>query len=340
MVNFEYESTKEFKYTSGYILKTKKFRASYIKFPTLYKKPAVGTETVEFYLFDPKDEPIGVLMILHGLGTQNIPFLLWMASHLANAGIRTVVPILPGNFTRTADGSVSGKDFFDIDVEHSTKFWEHSIVDVLTIVDFLKVNNLWRENANLFGFCLGGMISVIINALKKDLFRKTLLMTVGGEMSALMWKSPTLAYVRRQIEKHILKPKRTFEHDITDKDKFFEKFSQDIKKLQHFKSVEEMQNSDIHPYLKIDPLAYAKFVDREKIIFIEALFDKALPLRSRNLLWKALGKPKRYIIPSGHVTWLPFQFIVTGFIMKVMGIKEFKKKLEAMKRIELEEGKK
>ncbi|MGQ9855249.1 MAG: alpha/beta hydrolase [Fervidobacterium sp.] len=335
MVSFEYTG-KIKDYTQGYIMKSKRFRGIYTRFHTLYPNPEKGTEIVEYYLFDPKEEPVGILFILHGLGTSNIPFLLWMATHLANANVRVVMPILPGNFTRVAHGSVSGKDFFDTDVEKATKFWEQSVVDVLTIVDHIKDQGLWVDNSHLFGFCLGGMVSVMINAFRND-FKRTILMTVGGEMATLMWHSPTLAYFRRSVEK--LKAGGKIKHFIDDQKKFKEIFAQQLAELKRFRSVEEMQNSDIHPYLKLDPIAYAQFVDKNRIIFVEALFDKALPLRSRKLLWEALGRPRRYIIPSGHVTWLPFGFIVARFILQNMGIREFKKQMELLKKIELEEKK-
>lgn len=335
MVSFEYTGKVE-EFTQGYILKAKKFRASYVRFNSLYPYPEKGTELMEYYLFDPKEEPVGILFILHGLGTSNIPFLLWMATHLANAGVRVVLPILPGNFTRVAHGSASGKDFFDTDVEKATKFWEQSVVDVLSTIEHIKAQGLWINNAHLFGFCLGGMVSVMINAIRND-FDKTILMTVGGEMATLMWHSPTLAFFRRSVEK--LKSTGKIKHFIEDQKKMKEIFVKELELLKKFKSVEEMQKSNIHPYLKLDPIAYAQFVDKKKVIFVEALFDKALPLRSRKLLWYALGKPKRYIIPSGHVTWLPLQFLIARFILMNMGIREFKKQVEVLKKIELEEKK-
>ena len=335
MVSFEYKGKVE-DFTQGYIMKAKKFRGVYVRFNTLYEKPAKGTETVEYYMFNPKGDPVGILFILHGLGTSNIPFLLWMATHLADAGVRVIFPILPGNFTRVADNSTSGKDFFDTDVDNATRFWEQSVVDVLSIIDHVKSQGLWINNAHMFGFCLGGMVSVMINALRDD-FKRTIMMTVGGEMATLMWHSPTLEYFRKSVEK--VKGTGRIKYSVDDMRKMKEIFREQLRDLKRFESVEEMQRSDIHPYLKLDPIAYAQFVDRDKIIFVEALFDKALPLRSRRLLWEALGRPKRYIIPSGHVTWLPLQFFVARFILQNMGIREFKKQMEVLKKIEYEEKK-
>lgn len=335
MVSFHYSGVVT-QFSEGYIFKSRKFRTLYVRFPTLYDRPAKGTETVEFYLFDPKKEPVGLLFTLHGLGTSNIPFLLWMASHLANADVRVVMPILPGNYTRVAHGSVSGKDFFDVDPERAKIFWEQSVVDVLTIVDFLKARGLWVPNAHLFGFCLGGMIAVMINAVRND-FQRTVLMTVGGEMSVLMWHSPTLAFYRKTFEKLKLGDRVKF--GALGPEEMRRTFVEQIRALERFDTVEDMQSGDIHPYLKLDPIAYARYVDPKRIVFVEALFDRALPKRSRRLLWEALGRPKRYVIPSGHVTWLPLQFFVAKFLLQTMGVREFRKQMELLRKIEPEDKK-
>lgn len=79
-----------------------------------------------------------------------------------------------------------------------------------------------------------------------------------------------------------------------------------------------MLSSDIHPLLKIDPLAYAKFVDPSRIVMMEAMFDRALPKSTREILWKHLGKPKRIKVPSSHVSWLPFQMLVARYIVRLV----------------------
>lgn len=331
-VSFEYRR-RPIDFTLGYIFKAKKFRASLLRFHTLYEKPVKGAELVETFLFEPKETAVGNLFVLHGLGSTNVPFLLWMATHLANAGVRVFMPILPGNFTRVAHGSTSGKDFFDTNVERAARFWEQSVVDVLSVVDWAKQQNLWLSKTHLFGFCLGGMVAVLLNAVSDD-FEKTTLMTVGGEMATLLWNSPTLAFFRRDRKLLNGAP-----YGVGQKEAFLKTFEEDIKKLSQFETVEQMQRSDIHPYLKLDPLAYARFAKKERIIFIEALFDRALPKRSRKLLWEALGKPKRYVIPSGHVTWLPFQYAVCKFILRNMGVRELRRQLELLRRVELEEKK-
>lgn len=330
MVNFDFEYRTP-QLSSGYIMKGKNFRVSLIKFPTLYERPLPGTETVEIYHIEPKERPVGSLILLHGLGTINIPFLLWMGIHMANAGVRTFLPILPGNLTRTADGSTSGREYFSTDVKKMVLFWEHAVVDVLTTLQVAQEKGWWHENNCLVGYCLGGMISVIISSLKKE-FRKTIIITSGGDIATLMWYSPTLAYFRRDVRKGFGK-----EYRMDDKNWLLDTFERDIRKLDSFKSIEQMINSEIHPLLKIDPIAYAQFVQKDRITFIEALFDRALPLRTRKILWNALGRPKRHIIPMGHVTWLPFQYFLGSLVLREMNIKEFKRKMKLLEKPKIEE---
>lgn len=329
-VNFEYKRG-EVDYTEGYVLKTKFFRCSHVKFPTRYRYPEKGTETVEIYHFEPREEPVGSVVILHGLGTKNIAFLLWLASHMANAGVRSTVPILPGNFTRTAHGSTSGKDFFSSDVERTLRFWEHAVVDTMSSVDFLKQRGYWHDNNCLVGYCLGGMLSVIVGALNKELFKQMIIIAAGGDMAELMWHSPTLAFVRKEFQRGGGR-----EHSLDDERLLKQIFLNDIQQLGSFESVYEMLNSSIHPLLKVDPVAYARFVDRSRITMLEALFDRSLPPRSRRILWETLGRPKRYFIPAGHVTWLPFQFFIGNFILKKMNIKELKRRIKLMQKPKVE----
>ena len=120
-------------------------------------------------------------MILHGLGSSNIKFLLWLGPHLASAGVNTSILILPGNYTRVENKSVSGRSFLYPDINLMFQFWEHAVVDVLTSIDLLEDMGLWKENNLLMGYCLGGMISTIVAAIDSRIAH-TLFMTTGGNI--------------------------------------------------------------------------------------------------------------------------------------------------------------
>jgi len=70
---------------------------------------------------------------------------------------------------------------------------------------------------------------------------------------------------------------------------------------------------------------------------VEALFDRALPRDSRRILWERLGRPRRYFIPLGHVSWLPFQFLLGEFVLKKMGIRSARRQLRLLQKLKIEE---
>ncbi|AKI97781.1 alpha/beta hydrolase [Kosmotoga pacifica] len=322
--NFDYEK-KRIDYSSGYIFKGKHYRCSVIKYRTLYERALKGTETVEIYHFAPKEDIAGSILILHGLGSLNIPFLFWMGSHLASAGLQASILILPGNFTRTANGSMSGKDFFSTDLDRLITFWEHAVIDTRSTLDLLEQEGIWQKNNCVLGYCLGGMVSVIASAIEKERIKHTILMTVGGNMARIFWESPTVAFARRGFRSG--EGEKGF---LNKREELINTFDRNIEKLKGFSDVQELLSSDVHPLFKIDPLAYAQFIPSDKVTMIEALFDRALPKQSRKLLWKLLGKPKKYIVPVGHVTWLPFEYALGRYVLKKLGIKEARKQMRLL----------
>lgn len=330
-VKFDYEK-KKIDYSSGYVFKGRHYRCSIIKYNTLYEKALKGTESVEIYHFTPKEDTVGSILILHGLGSLNIPFLFWMGSHLASAGLQASVMILPGNFTRTINGSVSGKDYFSTDLDRLINIWEHAVIDTRSTLDLLEQEGIWQKNNCVLGYCLGGMVSVIIGALEKKRIHHTILMAVGGHMARIFWESPTIAFARRGFKRG--EGKKGF---LDEREKLMHVFNKDIEKLEKFSSVAELLDSDVHPMFKVDPLAYAKFVQAEKVTMIEALFDRALPRQSRKLLWNLLGKPRKYIVPVGHVTWLPFEYALGKYVLRKLGIKEARKRIRLLESVKVDD---
>jgi hypothetical protein len=53
-----------------------------------------------------------------------------------------------------------------------------------------------------------------------------------------------------------------------------------------------------------DPLRYAPYVDRARVLLVLARFDKAVPFRKGWELREAMGRPETIILPSGHFTAL------------------------------------
>src|SRR5699024_11663577 len=127
-------------------------------------------------------------LILHGLGSRNIKFLLWLGPHLASAGVSTTILILPGNYTRVEDNSVSGRSYLYPNLDIMFRFWEHGVIDILTTIDLLKQKSSWKKNNIVLGYCLGGMLSTIVGAMDKRIAH-LLFITTGGHIPSILHKS-------------------------------------------------------------------------------------------------------------------------------------------------------
>jgi hypothetical protein len=306
-IDFSYRK-KDIIFNSGYIFKGKHYRCSYIRFPTLYEKPEPGTETVELYNFQPKSEIRASLMILHGLGSSNIKFLLWMGKQLASAGINSSVLILPGIYTRVENGSASGMSYLHPHIPRMYKFWEHAVVDTLSTMDFLDQEKLWKKNNCIFGYCLGGMLSAIISVLDARVYQ-TIFMTIGGHLPKILFESKATRFVRKII-RHGFKN----EYYLHDKRRLYRIYKEQIPTVKKMSLHEILNHEEIHPLFRVDPLSYSHLMNKSKTTFIDALFDNTLPLQSRRLLYKEMAGTARYIIPIGHVTWLPFEYLLARYI--------------------------
>jgi hypothetical protein len=306
-IEFSY-GKKDIVSNSGYIFKGKHYRCSYIRFPTLYEKPEPGTETVQLYNFQPKSEIRASLMILHGLGSSNIRFLLWMGKQLASAGINASVPILPGIYTRVENGSAGGVSYFHPHVPRMYKFWEHAVIDTLSIIDLLGQKKLWKKNNCLLGYCLGGMLSAIVSVLDTRIYQ-TIFMTIGGSLPKILFESRVTRFFRRIIEDGFKN-----EYYLHNKKRLYGIYKEQLPSVKKMSLHEILNNEEIHPLFRIDPLSYAHLLDKSKTALIDALFDRSLPFQSRRLLYKEMAGTERYIVPVGHVTWLPFEYLLARYI--------------------------
>lgn len=321
-IDFLYDK-KNIDYVSGHIFKGKGYRCSYIRYKTLYKNPAPGTENVELYFYQPKKEVRASTLILHGLGSRNIKFMLWLGPHLANAGVNTSILILPGNYTRVENHSVSGKSYLYPDINSMYQFWEHGVVDTLSTIDLLEQTDSWKDNNIILGYCLGGMIATIVGAIETRL-NHLLFMTTGGHLPRILHQSPAASFVGKLFDRG-LDPG----FHINDMDKLFQIYDEQFPQVKKMGLDDIITSKEIHPLFKIDPISYAHLLDMKKVTFIDAYFDSTLPIQSRKVLYDEMYGANRKILPISHVNWLPFGYFVAKYILHKLNInaKEAKKAL-------------
>lgn len=332
-IDFKYKK-QEIDYVSGHILKGKGYRTNYIRYNTLYHNPAKGTKEVELYNFEPKGEVKASVLILHGLGSQNVKFLLWLGPHLANVGVNTSLIILPGNYTRVEDGSMSGRSFLYPEVNQMYQFWEHAVVDTLSSIDLLEQKNIWNENNIILGYCLGGMISSIVGAIDQigeKRINHQLFMTTGGHIPSMLHQSPATAFARRIFEKGFKS-----EYNLHDKKTIYSIYKEEFPYIKNMSFEDIIADKKYNPLFKIDPISYAHLLDKEKVTFIDAYFDSTLPKISRKYLYDEMNGSNRKILPISHVNWLPFGYFLAKYILHKLNFndKEAKKALRIREVIE------
>lgn len=313
MIDFSYKKIK-IETQSGCMFKGKHYRCFYVKFSTLYSKPVAGTEIVQLYDFRPKDKIRASVIILHGLGTRNIEFLLWMGTHLASAGVNAVVPVLPGNFTRVEDGRMHGSRYLWPDYDIIYDAYQHAVVDILSTIDYMQQQNRWMDNNCIMGYCLGGMLTTIVSCLDNRINQK-ILMTTGGNIPRLMFESGTRNFVQR-----LIKDGKVKEKILADKQALYDLYEMQFPRVKQMSLEEIILSKDINPLFKVDPLSYAHLLNKSKVSVIEAFFDKTLPIASRKSLYKEMKGAKRYILPISHAIWLPFEFLLARYILHKVNI--------------------
>ncbi|MFA5523944.1 MAG: alpha/beta hydrolase [Tissierellales bacterium] len=308
IIDYSYNK-KNIDTVSGHIFKGRNYRCNYVRYKSLYRNCAPGTEDVELYLFEPKEKIRGSALILHGLGSKNIKYLLWLGPHLASTGVSTGILILPGNYTRVENSSVSGRSYLYPDMNLMYQFWEHGVIDVLSTIDMLEQSGHWNENNILAGYCLGGMISTIVGAIENRI-NHLLFMTTGGHMPRIMHESPATVFVRKMFENGFDKG-----YQLNDKKTLYSIYDEQFPEIKKMSLHDIITNEDIHPLFKVDPISYAHLLDMKKATFIDAYFDKTLPLLSRKVLYDEMSNANTKVLPISHASWLPFGYLLARYML-------------------------
>lgn len=322
IIDYSY-TKKKIDTVSGHIFKGRNYRCNYVRFKSLYRNCAPGTENVELYLFEPRKEVRASALILHGLGSKNIKYLLWLGPHLASAGVSTGVLILPGNYTRVENNSVSGRSYLYPDMNVMYQFWEHGVVDTLSTIDMLEQSGTWKENNIIAGYCLGGMISTIVGAIDNRI-NHLLFMTTGGHMPRILHQSPATVFARKMFEKGFDKG-----YKLNDKKALYSIYNEQFSEVKKMSFNEILTSEEIHPLFKVDPISYAHLLDMKKVTFIDAYFDHTLPVLSRKVLYDEMSGANTKILPISHVNWLPFGYFLAKYMLYKLNFnsKEAKKAL-------------
>ncbi len=238
------------------------------------------------YLFEAKN-PKGAVVFVHGTGRKNFEPLKYYPEYFASRGYTTVMPVLPYHFERTPDGKTSGISFLQGNDAQIAGRFDQAVTDVLTCVDYLQKNGF--DGVGIMGFSFGGMVSAIAMALDQRIKKGSFAVT-GGNYEYITWKSIVTKVMRVRYE----------ESEECDEQKCELKHAAFDKAAESLESPEDVK--DLPVCFTYDPSIFAKLIRSRKKIFFTARFDPFIPRASSDDLWKRMGRPKRYLLFSGHLS--------------------------------------
>ena len=255
-------------------------------FPSWMKTSCPENNRVFIEIWEPEN-PIAVVLVIHSWMEKRGGYSEKLSQFLSEAKFVTARMHLPYHLDRTPPGARSGTLFLTLNLENSLDSFVQSIIDLRTSIDILQEEYPGLK-IGAAGISLGAIIFLTLIGIEKrihcgvsilgggnltDIVAKgvaTLPLMIGAYMKGLRWRH------YRQVRKD------------------FEDFLVEVKE----KGVER-----VNPRWKwflYDPLTYAR--GREKILFINALFDLVIPLPCVLRTWRAFGKPSLFWIPSTHFT--------------------------------------
>lgn len=225
------------------------------------------------------------IVFIHGLGSRNFDYLKYYPENLTRYNYTTIMPVLPYHYERMPkDKKIDFLSGNSTDIE---KRFYQSVVDILSCVDYLE--SIGMKKIHIMGFSFGGMIGTISKALDNRL-DKAIFIVSGGNFLYITWKSVATKVLRVRYEDGD-------SCNIERCHKIHENFDLDAK---NFSSLDDLNN--LPPCFRYDPSLFAKNIDPNKVLMINAAFDPFIPGKSSKDLWSKMGKPKKYMLPSGHLT--------------------------------------
>ena len=223
-------------------------------------------KSVEMFLYRPHDENINAPVIVL------LPMLGgkgYFSLYMAKKLVNDGYVVL--RFTRKKDFLSSGQG-----LEFEKKLIISYVSDVIAGIKHIKkIKELASRKIGIAGVSMGGIIASLVMSIYKDIDAGVFVLSGGN------WKNIYL---------------------LSD-DPYISKYR---KKYFHNMSLETIGNTMDESFKDIDPINFVNVIPQDRILMINALFDRSIPHTSVDDLWNALNKPDRLTIPAGHYSSILF----------------------------------
>lgn len=210
---------------------------------------------------------------------------------LAKNGFDCYIFVLPYHHKRTPEGYKNGELFLSTDLFLSGSALLQSIKEIRTLADFCE-----GERVGIVGVSLGGFLTHILMGVDNR-FKAGIAISSGGNLNRILWEGFVGIAIKRLLRKS----------GVTDSDY--------LKILERFKTfIEDAINDNWRkpdfPWFLIDPLTYAHLNQPRNIVMFNGIIDPVIPMKAVLELWDAMGKPKLFLIPAGHLLVYPFYLLI------------------------------
>lgn len=266
-----------------------------LSWPAEFKTPFDNNNTAYAIHYMPKlNRRNRSIILIPGLHSS-ANFERGVARGLAKSGFDAFVYILPYHMMRTPKGYSNGAIYLSTQFELSGGAFLQTVKETRALADITP-----GEEKGLFGISLGGIISHILMGIDNR-FTAGVTVSSGGNINRVLWTGLIGWAIKRE-----LKRRGATERDYINIQKRFKSFLDDVRKGNWRKPD--------YPWFLFDPLTYAHLNHPRNILMFNGLFDLVIPLKSILELKNALGCRNFVILPSGHLTMLPFSIYIYFYL--------------------------
>ncbi|MGC8955840.1 MAG: alpha/beta hydrolase [Fervidobacterium sp.] len=281
-----------------------------LKFTAVYEPDIPESKTIYVYQYHAQN-PWMALIFLHGIGNGHVPYLMWFGEKFAKHGIETFFLIHPYHRERAKPEWEGGEPFFHHSPAHCVVRFHQAIKDVRRTLDlieseenFASINDL---PIGIMGFSFGGMIATMALALDKRI-KAGILSFTGGDWRWINWYSPYVEPVRQAYALY------SNEWGCKDENRCVQLRNESRRRVHNLKSIEEI--FELKPTcFHYDPISYAKFVQQPVLLF-QGIFDKVIPRKASDSLFRLLPNAKKITVPSGHKSSYMFRRFILKYSVK------------------------
>ncbi len=289
-----------------------------------YEDPIVENRTSYVRLFEPENGEIkGDLILLHGIGENNIPYIQWFANQFSHRGIRTWYQLLPYHYKSKPATMYGGEPYHSADPDICVKRFHMAIRDTRKIIDFAEEQKGFKsQNCYIFGFSFGGMIATMAMGIDKRISKGVLAIT-GGNWRWINFYSSYSQAVRDDLAKN------SNPYGCKDEADCIKRFRGDPVNWvrENVKSVEDIFDKAPIGCYHYDPLCYAPLIDRP-VLFLKAAFDKIMPKNATQELESLLPNKIVKTIPTGHKSSIVLRRRILNWSMRFLNDVNTTKKQE------------